>query len=233
MPQPSSFTSRLNFTPEFLPRPFTGDRKWGMHLVRILPHALSLLQPVVPPMGDNSARNPPTQVLSIGCVVLHELFQNVSCPTECSLSGRDVSRMGLPCVHRSCQNISSGMGSSPWRHSPARTCSRGGFPRGHIFLNHTSICCGFGSSTGWISALPRTFIGCGETTSRTMVFITGCRNISALVLGAAPLPPSSLTFLTAELFLSQNPTRLFLLILHNCFSALSISGSTDAVLDRK
>lgn len=112
-------------------------------------------------------------------------------------------------------------------------CSRGGFPWGHIFLNHTSTCCGFGSSTGWISALPRTFIGCRGTTSRTMVFITGCRNISALVPGAAPLPPSSLTFLTAELFLSQNHTPLFPLILHNCFSALSISGSTDAVLDRK
>lgn len=111
-----------------------------MHSVHILPHALSLLQPVVPPMGDNPARNSPTQVLSMGCVVLHKLLQNASCPTECSLSGRDVSRMGPPCVHRSCQKISSRMGSSPWRHSPARTLLPWGLstgshlPQPHIHL---------------------------------------------------------------------------------------------------
>jgi len=40
------------------------------------------------------------------------------------------------------------------------------------------------------------------------VFSTGCRGISALVPGAPPHPPSSLTLMSEELFLSRFLTPL-------------------------
>jgi len=66
-------------------------------------------------------------------------------------------------------------------------------------------------STGcrWISAPPWTSMGCRGTTCLTMVFITSCKGrVSALASRAPPPPPSSLTLVSAELFLSH---RLILL----------------------
>lgn len=41
-----------------------------------------------------------------------------------------------------------------------------------------------------------------RTTCFTMVFLVGCRGISALAPGSRPLPPSSLTLVSAGLFLT-------------------------------
>jgi len=92
----------------------------------------------------------------------------------------------------------------------AGVCSSMGFPWSHSLLQ-AYICSSMGSSTGyrWISAPPWTSMGCRGTTCLTMVFITGCRGkISALASGAPPPPPSSLTLVSAELFLSHSLTPL-------------------------
>jgi len=51
----------------------------------------------------------------------------------------------------------------------------------------------------WVCAPPWASMGCRATTCLTMVFITGCRTISAPV----PPPSSSLTLVYAGLFLSH------------------------------
>ncbi|KAM9590844.1 uncharacterized protein ACIBXB_005893 [Morphnus guianensis] len=88
-------------------------------------------------------------------------------------------------------------------------CSSAGFPRGHSLLWEPT-CSGVGSSTGcrWISAPPRTSMDCRGTACLTMVFTTGCRGISALAPGAPPPPPSSLTLVSAGLFLLHVLTPL-------------------------
>ena len=68
-----------------------------------------------------------------------------------------------------------------------------------------------GSSTGcrWMSAPPWTSMGCRGTACLTVVFIVGCKGISAPAPGAPPPPPSSLTLVSAELFLVHILTPLF------------------------
>ena len=62
----------------------------------------------------------------------------------------------------------------------------------------------------WISAPLWTSMGCRGTACLTMVFPMGCRGISAPAPGAPPPPPSSLTLVSAELFLSHLLTPLSL-----------------------
>jgi len=72
-------------------------------------------------------------------------------------------------------------------------------------------------STGcrWISAPPWTSMGCRGRACLTMVFITGCkRKLSAPESRAPPPPPSSLTLVSAELFLSHRLTPLSSLPFH-------------------
>ena len=52
-------------------------------------------------------------------------------------------------------------------------------------------------------------MGCRKTACFTMIISTGCRAISAPAPGAPPPPPSSLTLVSAELFLSHILTPLF------------------------
>ncbi|KAM9591150.1 uncharacterized protein ACIBXB_006064 isoform 2-T2 [Morphnus guianensis] len=89
------------------------------------------------------------------------------------------------------------------------TCSSAGSPRGHSLLREPT-CSGVGSSTGcrWRSAPPWTSLDCRGTACLTMVFTMGCRGISALVPGAPPPPPSSLTLVSAGLFLLHVLTPL-------------------------
>jgi len=80
-------------------------------------------------------------------------------------------------------------------------------------------------STGcwWISVPPWTSMDCKGRACLTMVFITGCRGISALASGAHPHRPSSLTLVSAELYLSciLNPL-LWQLLCGNLSPFLSI-----------
>ena len=125
-----------------------------------------LLQRVLP-MGYSSSRTAPAWVPCMGC----------------SPSGADCSSVGPPRGHKPCQQTCFGVGSSLHRATGPQVlpgaCSSAGFPRGHSVLR-ASTCSGVGSSTGcrWISAPPRTSMGCRGTACRTMVFTTGCRGIS-------------------------------------------------------
>jgi len=102
-----------------------------------------------------------------------------------------------------------------WAHLPtgpqvlSGAHSSVGFPQGHSLL-WASICSGLESSPGcrWIAAPPWTSMGRTGTACLTMAFAMGCRGISALAPGAAPLLSSPLTFVSAELFLSHILTLL-------------------------
>jgi len=100
----------------------------------------------------------------------------------------------------------------------AVTCSKTGSPWGHSLLQ-ASTCSGVRSFTGcrWMSAALWTSMGCRRTACLTMVFTMGCRRSSALAPGAPPPPPSSLTLVSAELFLSYILTLLSLLQLCSSF----------------
>lgn len=136
-------------------------------------------------MGNNPARTSPTQAS-----ILHQMLQNMSCAWSADFQ-EEMPPGWVPRVSTSPARKSAPEWDPVHGVSPARTLLQWGFPWGQTFLENTSTCCGFGSSMGCISVLPQTFIGCRGTASLTMDFITGCRNVSALV----PTEVSSLSFL--------------------------------------
>jgi len=70
----------------------------------------------------------------------------------------------------------------------------------------------------WISAPPWTAMGCRGTTCLTMVFITSCKGrLPALASRAPPPLPSSLTLVSAELFLSHHLTPVSQQLSHCSF----------------
>jgi len=75
-------------------------------------------------------------------------------------------------------------------------CSSMGSPRGHSLFGHMHLL--------WHGVLHRPQVDI----SSIMVFSMGCRAISAPVPGAPLAPPSSLTLVSAELFLSRTLTPL-------------------------
>ena len=172
-----------------------GDGEWRLRSVRhtlslplLPPHSLPLLQRGVSPSGDSSPRSSPTWVL----------------PMRCSPSGTGCSSMGPPQGHKPCQQTCSRVGSSfHGATGPARSLLQCKLPKGSQPASGILLC-GYSLSCRWISAPPWVSMGCRGTACLTMVFITGCRGISALVPGAPPSPPpSSLTLVSAELFLSH------------------------------
>ena len=71
---------------------------------------------------------------------------------------------------------------------------------------------------GWISDPSWTSMGCRWTTCLTMDFITSCKGrLSAPVSRAPPLPPSSLSLVSAELLLSHRLTPLSWMSSHCSF----------------
>jgi len=118
-------------------------------------------------------------------------------PMGCSPSGTGCSSMGPPQGHKSCQ----------------QTCSNMGFPQSHS-LFWASTCSGTASFTGcrWISVPTWTSMGCRHTAC--LAFSMGCRGIAASVPGAPPPPTSSLTLVSAGLFLSHFLTPLSS---YNCY----------------
>jgi len=166
------------------------------------------------------------------CSIAGSLCGRQSSTTFCNVSPShglqffmNCSSVGPPWGHKPCQQTCSTMGSS---HSTGPqvlpgACSSTGSPQGHS-LFWASSCSGVGSSVGcrWISAPPWTSMGCRGTTCLAMVFSTGCRGISAPAPGAPPSHPSSLTLVSAELFLLHllGPLSWLLLLLHSSFSPL-------------
>jgi len=127
--------------------------------------------------------------------------------------------MGPPQGHKPCQQTCSGVGSSLHGSAgPARSLLQHGVPTGSQPPSGIHLLrCGV-PSTGyrWRSAPLRTSMGCRGTACLTMVFITSCKGrLSAPTFWAPPSPsPSSLTLVSAELFLSHHLTPLSSLPFH-------------------
>jgi len=118
---------------------------------------------------------------------------------------------GSPQGHKPCQQTCSSVGFSLHRVTgPARSLLQLSLPTGSQPSLRTSLCSGVGYSTDcmWISAPPSTSMGCRGTACLTMVFIMGCRGISASAPGVPPPPPSSLTMVSAEFSLLSPATKL-------------------------
>jgi len=94
---------------------------------------------------------------------------------------------------------------------PARSLLQRGLPTGSQPPSSIHLLwCGVPSmGYKWSSAPPWTSMDCRGTTCLTMVFSTSCKGrLSALTFRAPPTPPSSLTLMSAELFLSHRLTLL-------------------------
>jgi len=137
----------------------------------------------------------------------------------CSPSGTGCSSVGPPRGHKPCQQTCSDVGSSlhgstgPGRSLlQLRLLTESQLPSGIPLLR-----CGV-SSMGyrWISAPPWTSMDCRGTTCLTMVFSTSCKGRLWHLEHLLP-PPSSLTLVFAELFLSHRLTPLSSLLFHCSF----------------
>jgi len=142
----------------------------------------------------------------------------------CSPSGTGCSSVGLPRGHKPCQHTCSGMGSSlhgsagPARSLLQRELPMGSQPPSGIHM----LWCGV-HFTGcrWMSAPPWTSMYCRGTAGLTMIFIMGCRGkLSAPASQAPPPAASSMTLVSAELFLSYHLTPLSQLLPHCGFFPL-------------
>jgi len=176
-------TSLPIFSPSS-PQVAQGDREWGLWSVH---HILSL--PIHPPQWEDSSHS-------------------ALAPMWGSSRGRQFSTncFSVGPFHgvQSFRNrlFQSGSPTGPEVLPGARSSM--GLPQSHSLLR-ASTCSGMGSLLGcrWISAPPWTSMGCRGTACLTMVCSMCCRGISALVPGARPPSPSSLTLVSAMLFLSH------------------------------
>jgi len=112
-----------------------------------------------------------------------------------------------PQVHRSCQEP-----APTW--CPQRVTASSGC----IYL----LRCGLFHRVQWIFAQLWTSVGCRGTACLTVVFTTGCRGISAAAPGAPPSPPSSLTLVSAEFFLTYSHCSLLLQLSRFLFLSLNM-----------
>jgi len=120
--------------------------------------------------------------------------------------------VGPPRGSKPYQQTCSGVGSSLHGSAgPGRSLLQHRLPTGSQPPLGTSTCFGVGSSMGYrlMSTPLWTSMGCRGTTCLIMVFIMSCKGrLSAPATGAPPPPPSSLTLMSAELFLSHHLTPL-------------------------
>jgi len=129
--------------------------------------------------------------------------------------------MGSPRGHKPCQQTCSGVRSSlHWSAGPDKSLLQCGLPMGSQPPSGIHLLWRGVPSTGyrWISAPPWTSMDCRGTACLTMVFIMSCKGrLSALASRVPPPPPSSLTLVPAELFLSHQLTPLSQLPSHHSF----------------
>lgn len=104
---------------------------------------------------------------------------------------------GSPIVCNPCQTTCSSICSSPWIAVSARSLFLCRFSMGCCFLLDRST-----HRVAWSSMGCHVNICFMSFGGNKLVFSMGCRGISALVPGAS-LPPSSLTLVSAGLFLSR------------------------------
>ncbi|XP_049649850.1 uncharacterized protein LOC126035357 [Accipiter gentilis] len=205
-----------------LPPPPERCRGTGTGVLWSVHHMLSL--PLLPPQGEDSSRSSPDPAWGPSHGRQSSMnFSNVTPPhglqffTNCSsvgpFHGVQSFRNGL---------LQRGLLSLHGVPGPARSLLQCRLSTGSQPPSGVSTSSGVGSSTGCrrISAPPWTSMDCRGTACLTMVFTTGCRGISALVPGAPPPPPSSLTWVSAGLFLSHILTPLFRLLLRSRFFPL-------------
>jgi len=142
--------------------------------------------------------------------VLHKLLQHESFPWAAAL--HELLQCGsFPRGHKPCQQTCSGVGSSLHRSAgPGRSLLQCGLPTGSQLPSGIPLLQREVPSTGyrWGSAPPWTSMGCRWMTCLTMVFITSCKGRLSALASRAPLPPPSLTLVSAELFLSHHLTPL-------------------------
>ncbi|KAM9647659.1 uncharacterized protein ACIBXB_011011 [Morphnus guianensis] len=189
-----------------------GDGVYGQFITRYF-------LPLHPPQGEDSSHSSHPretvlhELLQRGsfprAAVLHELLQHGSFP-RCAVLQAQTAPAWVP--HGVTSPARKPAPLAPLSTDPQvlpGACSSAGFPRGHSLLREPT-CSGVGSSTGcrWISAPLWTSMDCRGTACLTMVFTTGCRGISAPAPGASPPPPSSLTLVSAGLFLLHVLTPL-------------------------
>ena len=100
---------------------------------------------------------------------------------------------------------------------PGRSLLQPKLPAGSQPPSDTHLLCRTVPSTGyrWISAPPWTSMDCKGTACLIMVFSTSCKGRLSAPASRAPPPPSpsSLTLVSAELFLSHHLSP------HSCFTA--------------
>ena len=141
---------------------------------------------------------------------------------ECSPSGTGCSSVGPPWGHKPCQQTFSGVGSSlHWSAGPGRSLLQLRLPTGSQPPSGIHPLRHGLPSTGcrWRSSPPWTSMDCRKTACLSMVFIMRCKGRLSVPSCRAPLlpPPSSLTLVSAEFFLSHSVTPLSSLPFHRSF----------------
>ena len=141
----------------------------------------------------------------------------------CGRSGTGCSSMGPPGGHKPYQQTCCRVGSCLCGSTgPGRSLLRCGLPTGSQPPGIHQLQCGVPSmGCGWISAPPWTSMGSRGTACLTMIFIKSCRGKFLLWRLEHLLPLLlSLTFVSAELFLSHSLTPLSQLLLPSSFFPL-------------
>ena len=132
---------------------------------------------------------------------------------RCSPSRTGCSSVGPPWGHKSFQETCSSMGSSLHRSAgPCQEPAAAQTSHGVTASSQASTC----SSVGLLCGLQvdlcihgSSIHGLQGHSCFTMVCTMGCRGIPAPAPGAPPVPPSALTLVSAELFLSHILILLF------------------------
>jgi len=212
---------------------FNGAGGWGMGVVVSSPHIVSAApsssegdsshSAPAPAWGPSYGRQFSTNFSNVSPSRGLQLFMN--CPSmgpfhRVQSFRNRLLQHGVPhgvTSHQTCSSVGSSLHGSS-RILLEHRLPTGSQPPSGIHLLQPGV-----PSTGyrWRSAPPWTSMGCRGTACPTMVFIVSCKGkVSAPVSRAPPPPPSSLTLVSAELFLSYRLTPLSRLVYRCSFFPL-------------